>query len=555
MAIPSFRFSIDRGGTFTDVYAEVPGEPGFRVVKLLSEDPQNYPDAPREGIRRILESVTGKIFPKESLPAENIEWIRMGTTVATNALLERKGAKTVLVTTKGFRDLLQIGNQSRPKIFDLEIRKLDLLYEEVIEVDERVRIIKDSEKSDPDSGLEIAEGTTGEKFAVLAKPDLESVSKELEAVFEKGILAVAVVFLHAYAFPEHERQIGKIADEIGFEQISLSHEVMPMVKMVARGDTTTVDAYLTPHIRNYLESFRSGFSDNLEKSQLLFMQSDGGLTDSGNFKGSNAILSGPAGGVVGYAVTTELWQPVIGFDMGGTSTDVSRYGDDYELVHETETAGVRIQAPQMHIKTVAAGGGSRLIFRNGLFEVGPESAGAHPGPVCYRKDGFLAVTDANLVLGRLHPEYFPKIFGSNENEALDFESARKAFEKITAEINAYSKERKLPEMSLEEVALGFLRVANEVMVRPIREISVMRGFDIKEHALACFGGAGGQHACAIARDLGISKIFIHRFSGILSAYGMGLADIVVEKQEPSALVLPENKEDNSLNYLLKISTN
>jgi len=551
MAIPSFRFSIDRGGTFTDVYAEVPGEPGFRVVKLLSEDPQNYPDAPREGIRRILESVTGKIFPKESLPAENIEWIRMGTTVATNALLERKGAKTVLVTTKGFRDLLQIGNQSRPKIFDLEIRKLDLLYEEVIEVDERVRIIKDSEKSDPDSGLEIAEGTTGEKFAVLAKPDLESVSKELEAVFEKGILAVAVVFLHAYAFPEHEREIGKIADEIGFEQISLSHEVMPMVKMVARGDTTTVDAYLTPHIRNYLESFRSGFSDNLEKSQLLFMQSDGGLTDSGNFKGSNAILSGPAGGVVGYAVTTELWQPVIGFDMGGTSTDVSRYGDDYELVHETETAGVRIQAPQMHIKTVAAGGGSRLFFRNGLFEVGPESAGAHPGPVCYRKDGFLAVTDANLVLGRLHPEYFPKIFGSNENEALDFESARKAFEKITAEINAYSKERKLPAMSLEEVALGFLRVANEVMVRPIREISVMRGFDIKEHALACFGGAGGQHACAIARDLGISKIFIHRFSGILSAYGMGLADIVVEKQEPSALVLPENKEDNSLNYLLK----
>ena len=551
MAIPSFRFSIDRGGTFTDVYAEVPGEPGFRVVKLLSEDPQNYLDAPREGIRRTLESVTGKIFPKESFPAENIEWIRMGTTVATNALLERKGAKTVLVTTKGFRDLLQIGNQSRPKIFDLEIRKLDLLYEEVIEVDERVRIIKDSEKSDPDSGLEIAEGTTGEKFAVLAKPDLESVSKELAAVFEKGIRAVAVVFLHAYAFPEHERGIGKIADEIGFEQISLSHEVMPMVKMVARGDTTTVDAYLTPHIRNYLESFRSGFSDNLEKSQLLFMQSDGGLTDSGNFKGSNAILSGPAGGVVGYAVTTELGQPVIGFDMGGTSTDVSRYGDDYELVHETETAGVRIQAPQMHIKTVAAGGGSRLFFRNGLFEVGPESAGAHPGPVCYRKDGFLAVTDANLVLGRLHPEYFPKIFGSNENEALDFESARKAFEKITAEINAYSKERKLPAMSLEEVALGFLRVANEVMVRPIREISVMRGFDIKEHALACFGGAGGQHACAIARDLGISKIFIHRFSGILSAYGMGLADIVVEKQEPSALVLPENKEDNSLNYLLK----
>jgi len=551
MASSSFRFSIDRGGTFTDVYAEVPGESGFRVVKLLSEDPQNYPDAPREGIRRILEAVTGETFPKESFNADKIEWIRMGTTVATNALLERKGAKTTLVTTKGFRDLLQIGNQSRPKIFDLEISKLDLLYEEVVEVDERVRIVREDEKSSHNSGLEIVEGTTGEKFAVLAKPDLAVVRQELNAVFEKGIRAVAVVFLHAYAFPEHERQIGVIAREIGFEQISLSHEVMPMVKMVARGDTTTVDAYLTPHIRNYLQSFRSGFSDNLEKTQLLFMQSDGGLTDSGKFKGSNAILSGPAGGVVGYAVTTDLGQPVIGFDMGGTSTDVSRYGDDYELVHETETAGVRIQAPQMHIKTVAAGGGSRLFFRNGLFEVGPESAGAHPGPVCYRKEGYLAVTDANLVLGRLHPQYFPKIFGPNENEALDLDASRNAFEKITAEINEYSKERELPEMSLEEVALGFLRVANEVMVRPIREISVMRGFDIKEHALACFGGAGGQHACSIARELGISKIFIHRFSGILSAYGMGLADIVVEKQEPSALVLPENKENDVFKNLLK----
>jgi 5-oxoprolinase (ATP-hydrolysing) len=551
MADPSFRFSIDRGGTFTDVYAEVPGESGFRVVKLLSEDPQNYPDAPREGIRRILEAVTGETFPKESFNADKIEWIRMGTTVATNALLERKGAKTTLVTTKGFCDLLQIGNQSRPKIFDLEISKLDLLYEEVVEVDERVRIVREDEKNSQDSRLEIVEGTTGEEFAVLAKPDLAVVRQELNAVFEKGIRAVAVVFLHAYAFPEHERQIGVIAREIGFEQISLSHEVMPMVKMVARGDTTTVDAYLTPHIRNYLQSFRSGFSDNLENSQLLFMQSDGGLTDSGKFKGSNAILSGPAGGVVGYAVTTDLGQPVIGFDMGGTSTDVSRFGDDYELVHETETAGVRIQAPQMHIKTVAAGGGSRLFFRNGLFEVGPESAGAHPGPVCYRKDGYLAVTDANLVLGRLHPNYFPKIFGPNENEALDLDASRKAFEKITAEINAYSKERELPEMSQEEVALGFLRVANEVMVRPIREISVMRGFDIKEHALACFGGAGGQHACSIARELGISKIFIHRFSGILSAYGMGLADIVVEKQEPSALVLPENKEGEVFKNLLK----
>ena len=468
------------------------------------------------------------------------------------------------MTTKGFRDLLQIGNQSRPKIFDLEIRKLDLLYEEVIEVDERVRIFRETVKgSSRNAHASIVEGTTGEKFEVLSKPNFKEVSRQLEAVFKTGIRAVAVVFLHAYAFQEHERKIGELAREIGYEQISLSHQVMPMVKMVARGDTTTVDAYLTPHIRNYLESFRSGFSDNLENSQLLFMQSDGGLTDSENFKGSNAILSGPAGGVVGYAMTSSLTNedteisnsnqqqpktgrrlPVIGFDMGGTSTDVSRYGDDYELVHETETAGVRIQAPQMYIKTVAAGGGSRLFFRNGLFEVGPESAGAHPGPVCYRKGGYLAVTDANLVLGRLHPEYFPKIFGPNENEALDIEASRFAFEKLTAEINNYSKKQQLPEMSVEEVALGFLRVANEVMVRPIREISVMRGFDIKEHALACFGGAGGQHACAIARELGISKIFIHRFAGILSAYGMGLADIVVEIQEPSVLVLAESSRIN-----------
>ena len=542
MANSLFRFSIDRGGTFTDVYAEIPGESGFMTVKLLSEDPSNYRDAPREGIRRILEAATGEKFPKDDFPSDRIEWIRMGTTVATNALLERKGAKMALITTKGFRDLLQIGNQSRSKIFDLEIKKLDLLFEAVVEVDERVRIFREEEDT-LDNELEIVKGTTGERFAVLSKPDLAAVRQKLEALFESGIRSLAVVFIHSYALPKHEKQIGMLARDIGFEQVSLSHEVMPMVKIISRGDTTTVDAYLTPQIRNYLESFRSGFSDNLKKTQLLFMQSDGGLTDSTNFKGNNAILSGPAGGVVGYASTTDSKQPVIGFDMGGTSTDISRYGVDYEFAHETETAGVRIQAPQMNIKTVAAGGGSRLFFRNGLFEVGPESSSANPGPVCYRKNGYLSVTDANLVLGRLHPDYFPKIFGVNENESLDLEASRKAFEKITEEINSYADDRKLPEKTLEDVALGFLRVANEVMVRPIREISVMRGYDIREHVLACFGGAGGQHACAIARELGISKIYIHRFSGILSAYGMGLADIVVEKQEPSALVLLGNNQN------------
>ena len=529
----SFRFSIDRGGTFTDVYAEVPGDPGFRVVKLLSEDPAHYSDAPREGIRRILEEVTGRPYPKEGFVSSDIDWIRMGTTVATNALLERKGAKTLLVTTKGFGDLLKIGNQNRPRIFDLEIRKPELLYQQVLEVDERVRL---SRSDDSQSGIV---GTTGEEFLVLEKPNLEQVRNSLEKAKQGGIEAVAVVFLHAYAFPQHEQQVGALARELGFSQVSLSHEVMPMVKMVARGDTTMVAAYLTPHIRQYLDSFRSGFLDGLEQSNLFFMQSDGGLTAADRFQGSNAILSGPAGGVVGYALTTNLGKPVIGFDMGGTSTDVSRYSGDWEHTHESETAGGRIQAAQLDIRTVAAGGGSRLFFRQARFEVGPESAGAHPGPVCYRKQGHLAVTDANLVLGRLHPDYFPQIFGSEENESLDLTGARTALQSLTNQINDEAASAGQLRRTVEEVALGFLRVANENMIRPIREVSVQRGFDIQEHVLACFGGAGGQHACALARDLGISLVFVHRFAGILSAYGIGLADLTTELQEPAAEVLAQ----------------
>ena len=529
----SFRFSIDRGGTFTDVYAEVPGDPGFRVVKLLSEDPAHYSDAPREGIRRILEEVTGRPYPKEGFVSSDIDWIRMGTTVATNALLERKGAKTLLVTTKGFGDLLKIGNQNRPRIFDLEIRKPELLYQQVLEVDERVRL---SRSDDSQSGIV---GTTGEEFLVLEKPNLEQVRNSLEKAKQGGIEAVAVVFLHAYAFPQHEQQVGALARELGFSQVSLSHEVMPMVKMVARGDTTMVAAYLTPHIRQYLDSFRAGFLDGLEQSNLFFMQSDGGLTAADRFQGSNAILSGPAGGVVGYALTTNLGKPVIGFDMGGTSTDVSRYSGDWEHTHESETAGVRIQTAQLDIRTVAAGGGSRLFFRQARFEVGPESAGAHPGPVCYRKQGHLAVTDANLVLGRLHPDYFPQIFGSEENESLDLTGARTALQSLTNQINDEAASAGQLRRTVEEVALGFLRVANENMIRPIREVSVQRGFDIQEHVLACFGGAGGQHACALARDLGISLVFVHRFAGILSAYGIGLADLTTELQEPAAEVLAQ----------------
>ncbi len=542
-----FRFSIDRGGTFTDVYAEVPSEPGFKVVKLLSVDPANYDDAPREGIRRILEEYSHKAVPADgTIDASEIEWIRMGTTVATNALLERKGADSALVITAGFGDVLQIGNQDRPNLFDLRVEKPELLYKEVIEVDERLRLLR-ADESSVEGQLE---GITGERFAVLAKPDIESLRPRLQALLDQGIQSLAVVFMHAYACPQHEQAVGQLALELGFEQVSLSSQVIPMVKLVSRGDTTLVDSYLTPHIREYLQSFKKGFSDNLESTQLLFMQSDGGLSPAEDFTGSRAILSGPAGGVVGYAMTTynrKTKQPVIGFDMGGTSTDVSRFGGEYDLTFETKTAGVRIQAPQLDIRTVAAGGGSRLFFDNGMFLVGPESAGAHPGPVCYRKSGYLTVTDANLILGRLQPEYFPKIFGDKEDQPLDYDESYKQMAGLTAEINDYYADTSRPQLTVEETALGFLEVANEVMVRPIREVSVMRGFDSKEHVLATFGGAGGQHACAIARSLGITSVFIHRFGGILSAYGIGLADTVVEKQQPVAAIL----NDKSLPGLQK----
>ncbi|MBN2331744.1 MAG: hydantoinase B/oxoprolinase family protein [Deltaproteobacteria bacterium] len=537
MADPTkFRFSIDRGGTFTDIYAEVPGEPAGWVLKLLSENPQHYDDAPREGIRRIIEAATGSPLAADEIPVDSIEWIRMGTTVATNALLERQGARCALVITKGFGDLLQIGNQTRPHLFDLEIHKPDLLYETVLEVDERLRLLGAEEAAGP---LQVVNGVTGESLVVARKPDLAAVRRQLQQVYDQGIRSLAVVFMHAYAWPDHELAVGRLAVELGFSQVSLSSAVMPMVKIVPRGDTAMVDAYLTPHIRTYLAGFQAGFAGRLQPRNLLFMQSDGGLTPAGDFTGSRAILSGPAGGVVGYAATTYEQQgkrPVIGFDMGGTSTDVSRFAGEYELVHETETAGVRIQAPQLEIKTVAAGGGSRLFFTNGMFLVGPKSSGAHPGPVCYRNNGFLSVTDANLVLGRLQPDYFPHIFGPQENQPLDLEASRKAFVRLTAEINDYYGRLGRPSMTMEEVAYGFLQVANEVMVRPIREISVLRGFDIKQHVLATFGGAGPQHAVAVARSLGISRIVIHRYAGILSAYGMGLAAVVVEKQQPSAVV-------------------
>ncbi|KAF8783126.1 5-oxoprolinase like protein [Argiope bruennichi] len=534
-----FSFAIDRGGTFTDVFALCPGGK-VKVMKLLSDDPSNYKDAPREGIRRIISELTGKKYSSgDLLDTEQLDWIRMGTTVATNALLERKGERIALVISAGFRDILHIGNQSRPKIFSLEISCPENLYEEVIEVEERIVLHQD--KCEIKRSAPVLIGTTGENIKVWTPLNEEKLRNDLHSILSKGIKSLAVVLMHSYLFPDHELYIQKIAKEIGFEHVSLSSEIMPMVRMVPRGDTACVDAYLTPCIKRYTENFSSGFKNKLEEVNVLFMQSDGGLTPMNLFCGSRAILSGPAGGVVGYSKTTfgkHSNLPVIGFDMGGTSTDVSRYDGSYDHVYDTTIAGVSVQAPQLDINTVAAGGGSMLFFRSGLLVVGPESAGAHPGPVCYRKGGPLTVTDANLCLGRLQPDFFPKIFGPTEDLPLDKEATIKAFEKITDQINEFNKSlasnQPKEKLSVEEVALGFIEVANESMCRPIRAITQGKGFDTSQHILACFGGAGSQHACAIAKNLGISTIFIHKYAGILSAYGMALADVVSETQEACA---------------------
>uniref|UniRef100_H2Y9L4 5-oxoprolinase n=1 Tax=Ciona savignyi TaxID=51511 RepID=H2Y9L4_CIOSA len=565
-----FQFAIDRGGTFTDIYAKCPGQSGkSRVMKLLSVDPSNYPDAPREGIRRILEEVMelGVPMPADDpVDTSHIDYIRMGTTVATNALLERKGERMALVITQGFRDLLHIGNQSRPKIFDLQIKVPDVLYEDIVEVEER--IILHQERCSLNINSDVLVGSTNEKVTKSAKHlyiscyiiklhfsgqlykwtklDENKLRKNLDALLKKGIKSLAVVLMHSYTCADHEVRVGEIAMEMGFTQVSLSSKVMSMVKLVPRGFTgelenfknifSCVDAYLTPSIQKYLAGFQSGFDENLKNIKLLFMQSDGGLTPVDRFNGSRAMLSGPAGGVVGYAMTSHNDQPVIGFDMGGTSTDVSRYNGQYEHVFESTSAGVTIQAPQLDINTVAAGGGSMLFFRSGMFVVGPQSAGAHPGPTCYRKGGPLTVTDANLCLGRLLPEYFPKIFGTSENLALDESATRTAFEALTVDVNEFmsSANKSHEPLSVEQVAMGFIRVANESMCRPIRALTQAKGHDTSRHVLSCFGGAGGQHACAIARSLGMTKVFIHKYSGILSAYGMALADVVHEAQESAA---------------------
>jgi 5-oxoprolinase (ATP-hydrolysing) len=499
-----WQFWIDRGGTFTDVVGCSP-DGKVEARKVLSENPGAYEDAALEGIRRFL-----GVASDAPIPADRIASIKMGTTVATNALLERKGEPTLLVITKGLKDQLEIGYQARPDIFAKKIIKPEMLYTRVVEADERVR----------------ADGT------VETPADLGALRKDLEAALAAGIKSVAIVFMHAYAFPEHEKAAAALARDVGFTQISVSHEISPLIKIVGRGDTTVADAYLSPILRRYVEKVAGALSTGSgDGPQILFMASSGGLKAAQMFQGRDAILSGPAGGIVGMAETAKIagFEKVIGFDMGGTSTDVSHFAGEYERAFETEVAGVRLRVPMMRIHTVAAGGGSILTFDGTRFRVGPESAGANPGPKCYRRGGPLTVTDANVMVGKLSGSFFPKIFGPNRDEALDEEAVRSAFAKMATEIG--------DGRAAEEVADGFLRIAIENMANAIKKISVQRGYDVTEYALNCFGSAGGQHACMIADTLGMETVFIHPLSGLLSAYGMGLANIRASREQSVEAVL------------------
>ena len=501
-----WQFWIDRGGTFTDVVARAP-DGALRTAKLLSENPGRYGDAAVEGIRRIL-----GLAPGEPIPAAAIEAVKMGTTVATNALLERRGDRVVLAITRGFADALRIGYQNRPKLFARHIVLPEMLYERVIEIDERLD----------------AHGR------VLAPLDEAAARAALEDAFAAGIRAIAIVLLHGYRHPDHERRLAALAGAIGFTQISASHAVSPLMKLVPRGDTTVVDAYLSPILRRYVDRVREA----LGGVRLMFMRSSGGLTDAALFHGKDSILSGPAGGVVGMAGTGRAagFTRVIGFDMGGTSTDVAHFDGSFERAFETQVAGVRMRAPMLRIHTVAAGGGSILHFDGTRFRVGPESAGADPGPACYRRVGPLTVTDANVLLGRIQPAHFPSVFGAGGDEPLDAGVVREKFAALAAEISAATGEARSP----EAVAEGFLRIAVSNMANAIKTISVQRGHDVTRYLLNCFGGAGGQHACRIADTLGMTRVLIHPLAGVLSAYGMGLAEIRALRQRAVEVPLGED---------------
>lgn len=490
-----WQFWIDRGGTFTDIVASS-SDGSVLTEKLLSENPTNYSDAAVEGIRRIL-----GLDSAAPIPTEHISAVKMGTTVATNALLEREGEPTLLVITNGFADALRIGYQTRPKLFDINIQLPEMMYQEVLEVNERM-------------------GAGGELIQPL---DHSQVKQSLQQAYDRGLRSVAILLMHGYRYPQHEQRVADIAREIGFTQISISSKVSPLIKLVSRGDTTVVDAYLSPILRRYIDSVAAQL-EGIEEMEagLMFMQSNGGLADADYFQGKDAILSGPAGGVVGMIETASAagFSKLIGFDMGGTSTDVSHFAGEYERVFETEVAGVRMRAPMMQIHTVAAGGGSTLQFDGARFRVGPDSAGADPGPACYRNGGPLTVTDCNLMLGKLQPDYFPTIFGPDSNQKLDVGIVHKQFADLAQKIERATGSSRTP----QQVAAGFLAIAVENMANAIKRISIQRGYDVSEYTLCCFGGAGGQHACLVADALGIKSIFLHPFAGVLSAYGMGLAD-------------------------------
>ena len=488
---------IDRGGTFTDLVAKTP-DGALITHKLLSENPEQYEDAALHGIRELM-----GLEPGAAIPPGTLQAVKMGTTVATNALLERKGDRTVLVITKGFGDALRIGYQNRPRLFDMNIKLPELVYEKVIEADERVA----------------ADG------AVLTPLSEDALRTNLQAVYDDGIRSVAIAFMHGYRHTKHETEAAKIAAEIGFTQISVSHTVSPLIKLISRGDTTVVDAYLSPILRRYVDRVATDLeAGGSGGPRLMFMQSNGGLTDAKLFQGKDSILSGPAGGVVGMVRTAQMagYNKIIGFDMGGTSTDVAHFDGEYERSLESVVAGVRMRAPMMHIHTVAAGGGSVLVFDGARFRVGPESAGANPGPACYRRGGPLAVTDCNVMLGKIQPEFFPHVFGPNADEMLDADVVRQKFTEMSEKIAASTGEKP---RSPEDVAEGFLTIAVENMANAIKQISVQRGYDVSNYVLNCFGGAGGQHACLVADALGMKNVFVHPFAGVLSAYGMGLADV------------------------------
>jgi 5-oxoprolinase (ATP-hydrolysing) len=500
-----WQFWIDRGGTFTDIVGRQP-DGALITVKLLSENPEQYRDAAVEGIRRLL-----GLKADEPITPERVECVKMGTTVATNALLERKGDRTLLITTRGFRDALRIAHQARPKLFERHIVLPELLYERVVEANERV-------------------GAHGDVLKALDEAQLK---RDLQAAFEAGIRSCAIVFMHGWRFTAHEQAAAALARTIGFTQISTSHEASPLMKFVSRGDTTVVDAYLSPILRRYVDQMAS----QMPGVRLFFMQSSGGLTEAHHFQGKDAILSGPAGGIVGMVRTAVAGghDKVIGFDMGGTSTDVSHYAGEFERAFETQVAGVRMRAPMMSIHTVAAGGGSILSFDGARLRVGPQSAGANPGPASYRRGGPLAVTDANVMLGKIQPAHFPRVFGPKADEALDREVVAAKFKAMATEVRKNTGR----ETTAESLAEGFLQIAVQNMANAIKRISVARGYDVTQYTLQCFGGAGGQHACLVADALGMSRVFVHPLAGVLSAYGMGLADQMAMREASIELPLDE----------------